>query len=156
MKAWETEAQFKWLVQVHPKWSLLPVCVLSSLTTSSVPLDMEPRKARGSTVGAGGQVEFCRVPRPPGRAGTVGSQWVGKPVLESEAPRNAVSCATRGQQRLGNESTRLRLLSLEGSGCSSGLLGFTFRGAAAEAGLSERAPASGLWEFFCLCFTAPR
>lgn len=111
---------------------------------------------RGSTVGAGGQVEFCRVPRPPGRAGTVGSQWVGKPVLESEAPRNAVSCATRGQQRLGNESMRLRLLSLEGSGCSSGLLGFTFRGAAAEAGLSERAPASGLWEFFCLCFTAPR
>lgn len=34
--------------------------------------------------------------------------------------------------------------------------GFTFGGAATEAGLSARAPASGLWEFSCLCFTAPR
>lgn len=107
-------------------------------------------------MGARGQVELCRVPRPPGRVGTVGSQWVGKRVLESGAPRNAVSCATRGQQRLGNEPMCLRRLSLEGSGPSSGLRGFTFRGGATEAGLSARAPASGLWEFFCLCFTAPR
>lgn len=111
---------------------------------------------QGSAVGAGVQVELCRVHRPPGRAGTVGSQWVGKPVLESQAPRNIVSCATRGQQRLGNDSRRLRLLLLEGTGCSSGLLGSACRDTATEAGLSARAPASGLWEFFCLCFTAPR
>lgn len=78
-------------------------------------------------MGARGQVELCRAPRPPGRAGTVGSRWVGKPVLESGAPRNAVSCATRGQQRLGNEPTCLRRLSLEGSGLSSGLWGVHLR-----------------------------
>ena len=110
----------------------------------------------GSAVGAGVQVELCRVPRPPGRAGTVGCQGVGNPVPESQAPSNVVICATRGQQRLGHDSTRLRLLLLEGTGCSSGLLGSTCRDSAAEAGLSARAPASGLWEFFCLCFTAPR
>lgn len=144
MKAWETEAQFKWLVQSHTKWSLLPVYVLSSLTTSSVLPDMEPPKASK-------EVQWGRGYRS-GSAGSPGP----RAGLALWAPRNVVSCATRGQQRLGNDSMRLRLLLLEGTGCSSRLLGSTCRDTAAEAGLSTRAPASGLWAFFCLCFTAPR
>lgn len=45
VKARETEAQVKWLVQDHTKWSLPPVCALSSLITSCVLLDREPCKA---------------------------------------------------------------------------------------------------------------
>ena len=121
MKAWETEA-----CSSSPKVeSSACLCPLLSNNPLCPSIHGATQGQQGSTVGGGGTGRVLQVPKPLGRAGTVGSQWVGKPVLESEAPRNAVSCATRGQQRLGNESPRLHLLSLEGSGCSSGLLGST-------------------------------
>ena len=94
MKAWETEAQFKWLVQSHTKWSLLPVYVLSSLTTSSVLPDMEPPKAsmevqwgrgyRSSSAGSPGPRAGLALWAPRGWASL--SQRARLPAMLSSAP----------------------------------------------------------------------
>ena len=95
MKAWETEAQFKWLVQSHTKRSLLPVYVLSSLTTSSVLPDMEPPKASSGEVQWGRGYRSSSAGSPGPRAGlalwaargwAILSQRARLPAMLSSAP----------------------------------------------------------------------